>query len=85
VVARIEIYRLTQRLMNPLISNCNSNSDIYLGHGGPIGCSAGCSDTTNEGGIHDADLAALIAAWPTLPVPIKAAIRALVATVVNSA
>ena len=45
------------------------------------GCSAGCSDQRSEGGIPDADLAALVAAWPTLPDPIKAAIRALVGTV----
>ena len=31
-----------------------------------------------EGGILDADLAALVAAWPTLPDPIKAAILAMV-------
>ena len=35
----------------------------------------------SEGGIADADLAALVAAWPTLPDPIRAAIRALVGTV----
>jgi hypothetical protein len=45
------------------------------------GCSAGCSGQRSEGGILDADLAALIAAWPTLPDPIRAAIRALVGTV----
>jgi hypothetical protein len=32
-----------------------------------------------EGGILDADLAALVTAWPTLPAAIKAAIRALIA------
>jgi hypothetical protein len=42
------------------------------------GRSAGRSDERGEGGIPDADLAALVAAWPTLPGPIKAAIRALV-------
>ena len=42
------------------------------------GCSAGCSGEQSEGGIPDAELAALVAAWPTLPEPIKAAIRALV-------
>ena len=47
----------------------------------PAGCSAGCSDRQAEGGIGDADLAALVAAWPTLPEPLKAAIRALVGTV----
>ncbi len=43
--------------------------------------SAGCSDQQGEGGIPDAELAALVAAWPTLPEPIKAAIRALLGTV----
>ena len=33
-----------------------------------------------EAGTPDPDLAALVAAWPTLPDPIRAAIRALVAT-----
>ncbi len=36
---------------------------------------------TREGGIADADLAALVTAWPALPEPIKAAIRALLGTV----
>jgi len=40
--------------------------------------SAGRSEQRGEGGIADADLAALVAAWATLPEPIKAAIRALV-------
>ncbi|MCE9566702.1 MAG: hypothetical protein K8U57_32255 [Planctomycetes bacterium] len=44
------------------------------------GRSAGRSDQS-EGGISDADLAAIVAVWPTLPEPIKAAIRALVSTV----
>jgi hypothetical protein len=35
----------------------------------------------SEGGIPDADLAALVAAWPALPDHIRAAIRALVGTV----
>ena len=37
----------------------------------------------SEGGIPDADLAALVAPWPTLPDHIRAAIRALVGTVAN--
>jgi hypothetical protein len=44
----------------------------------PDGRSAGRSDERSEGGIPDADLAALVAAWPTLPGPIKAGILALV-------
>jgi len=49
--------------------------------GAVLGCSAGCSGQRSEGGIPDADLAALVAAWPKLPEPIRAAIRALVGTV----
>jgi hypothetical protein len=37
-------------------------------------------ENRSEGGIPDADLAALVAAWPTLPVHIRAAIRALLAS-----
>jgi len=46
--------------------------------GAVLGCSAGCSDVRDEGGITDADLAVVIAAWPKLPASIKAAIRAMV-------
>jgi hypothetical protein len=42
-----------------------------------LGCSAGCSDARSEGGVTDTDLAAIIAAWPTLPDHIRAAILAL--------
>jgi hypothetical protein len=42
---------------------------------------AGRSDQQSEGGIPDADLAALVAAWPKLPDSIRAAIRASVSTV----
>ena len=37
-----------------------------------------------EGGILDTDLARLVEAWPTLPEPLKAAIRAIVGTVAGS-
>ena len=47
----------------------------------PPGCTAGCTGEQSEGGIPDAELAALVAAWPTLPEPIKAAIRALLGSV----
>jgi hypothetical protein len=43
-----------------------------------VECRAGCSDHTNEGGIVDTDLSALVAAWPTLPEHVRATIRTLV-------
>ena len=42
------------------------------------GRSAGRSDQQSEGGTVDAELGALVAAWPHLPEHIRAAIRALV-------
>ncbi len=59
----------------------NHNSDSDLGNAALIGRTAGRTSEQTEGGIPDADLAALVAAWPTLPEPIKAAIRALVGAV----
>ncbi|MFO0842099.1 MAG: hypothetical protein U0797_06810 [Gemmataceae bacterium] len=44
-------------------------------------CSAGRSDRQDEGGTADPDLAALVAAWPTLPDPVRAAVKALVGAV----
>jgi len=41
-------------------------------------CVLGRSDRQSEGGTADAELAALVAAWPNLPEHIRAAIRALV-------
>ena len=71
------------RTEDPLIksrtgSGSNSKQKQQLTSSAAVGCSAGCSDQQNEGGILDADLAALVAAWPTLPDHIRAAIRALV-------
>ena len=40
--------------------------------------SARCSDLHSEGGPQDAELAALVAAWPMLTEPIKAAIMVIV-------
>jgi hypothetical protein len=42
------------------------------------GRTAGRTSQQSEGDIHDAELAALVAAWPHLPEHIRAAIRALV-------
>jgi hypothetical protein len=47
----------------------------------PPGVVTECSEES-DGSIPDADLARLIAAWPTLPEPIKAAIRALLGTII---
>ena len=59
----------------------NVLQDSTLQQSTPIGRSAGRSEGTNEGGNDDPDLSRLIAAWPTLPEPIKAAIRALLGAV----
>ncbi len=45
------------------------------------GRTTGRTQQKGEGGIPDAGLAALVTAWPTLPEPIRAAIRAMVGTV----
>ena len=42
-----------------------------------VGRSAGRSDDESEGGNDDPDLARLIAAWPTLPEPIRRAMLAI--------
>ena len=56
----------------------NINPESILRPTTPAGRSAGRSGQQGEGGGADADLAALVAAWPTLSEPIKAAIRALI-------
>ena len=45
------------------------------------GCTAGCTRKQSDTGTPDAELSTIIDAWPTLPEPIKAAIRALLGTV----
>lgn len=64
-------------------TGCNSQTTQQLTPNPAAGRSAGCSDERDEGGIPDAELAALVAAWPALPDHIRAAIRALVGTVAN--
>jgi hypothetical protein len=44
----------------------------------PDGCSAGCSDAPKL--FPDPDWAGVVAAWPTLPEPIRRAILALIET-----
>ena len=67
--------------MSPQGSDSKLNSQQQLTTNAATGCSTGCSDQQSEGGVPDADLAALITAWPTLPDHIRAAIRALVGPV----
>ena len=66
------------RIDSPHTSNSKAGIDNQIASTVLVGCSAGCSEDRDEGGLVDADLAALVAAWPMLPKPIKAAIRALV-------
>ena len=42
---------------------------------------AGCSGERREGGITDPELARVVAAWPTLPEPIRRAMLALIRAV----
>ena len=49
------------------------------------GCSVGCSSQRSEGGILDADLSALVAAWPTLPEHVRATIQTLVESCIRGA
>ena len=67
--------------MSPPSPVHNLNAPEQLASIAPSGCTAGCTGEQSEGGIPDAELAALVAAWPTLPEPIKAAIRAMLGSV----
>ncbi len=72
-----------RRFRNLPGDGCNIQCQKQLTASEVDGRSAGRStpeDRTAEGGIGDADLAAIVDAWPTLPEPIRAAIRALVNT-----
>ncbi len=73
---------LDEESQNPITPRRKRSSESTLGNVPPLRRSAGRSDQS-EGGMLDADLAALVAAWPTLPDHIRAAIRALVGTVVG--
>jgi hypothetical protein len=70
-----------QGIMSKNSANSKALPDKQLTTITTDGRSAGRSDEKSEGDIPDADLAALVAAWPTLPGPIKAAIRALVGAI----
>ena len=64
--------------MSPPSQSANPHEFQHFATNPPSGCTAGCTGEQSEGGIPDAELAAFVAAWPTLPEPIKSAIRALV-------
>ena len=65
------------RIDSPQIADCNSQQSMALTSNAAAGCSAGCSEKTSEGGNTDPELAGLVAAWPTLPDPIRRAMLAL--------
>ncbi len=70
-----------QRIKSPIVSDSNLLPFKIVTSIPDSGCSAGCSDRRDEGGMDDPELAAVIDAWPTLPTAMKAAIRALVVAV----
>lgn len=69
---------LNKESQNPSAPLHNSHSPQLLDATAVAGCSAGCSDAASEGGITDPELAALVAAWPTLPEPIRRAMLSLI-------
>ena len=75
---------LDKESQNPNAPQHNVNSISNLQFQDHSGCSAGRSDKQSEGGVADADLTALVAAWPALSEPIKAAIRALIGSAAHS-
>ena len=63
-------------ILSPLNPGAIPLPDKAIPHATTIGRS-----DRSEGGILDPELAALVAAWPTLPDHIKTAVRALLGTV----
>jgi hypothetical protein len=68
---------LDKENQNPPAPRRNFKSHQQIVAADAAGRTAGRTEEGEEG-ILDADLAALLAAWPILPEPIKAAIRALI-------
>jgi hypothetical protein len=64
--------------MSPLLLDLNSSSDKPLASFDGDGRTTG---RTEEADTIDAELTALVSAWHGLPLPIRAAIRALIGTV----
>jgi hypothetical protein len=58
------------RIDSPTTSHSKSKHDKQPGDIIPIGCTTGCTP--------DPDLSRVVAAWPTLPEPIRRAVLALV-------
>ena len=71
----LNLNKESQNLSAPNAKAIATNS-LYKNAAG--GCSAGCSGVTSEGGNTDPELTALVAAWPTLPEPIRRAMLALI-------
>jgi hypothetical protein len=69
---------LNKESQNPMAPHLNVNPDCTLDAATAAGCSAGCSEQQSDGGNTDPALAALVAAWPTLPEPIRRAMLALI-------
>jgi hypothetical protein len=66
------------QIHSSIVPCCNSQTNKQLTPSADAGRSARRSDTAGEGGNADADLAALVAAWPTLPAPIRRAVMAMI-------
>ena len=67
--------------MSPPVPHCKAQQAEQVTSNATVGRSTGCSNEHAEGGAADPELAALVVAWPTLPAPIRAAVRALIGTV----
>ena len=71
---------LDKESQNPTVPFRNCNSGHGLNETPPSRRTARRTSDTSEGGNSDAGLAAVMAAWPTLPDHIRAAVRALIDT-----
>ena len=65
------------RIDSPTASHSKPKQDKQFTAINDAGCTTGSTSEQGDAAIVDPELAALVAAWPTLPAPIKAAIRAL--------
>src|SRR5262249_25945651 len=72
------------RIDRPHITRANTLKNKSFAASDTGASSAGRSKQQGEEDAPDAELAALMAAWPTLPEHIRAAIRALVGTVATA-